>query len=114
MGVGVQREARRVVTQHRGHCFHVHTVLESHRCEGVAEVVESDAGQPSPFQHPLEHVQDAVRGHGASGGRWEHPFAIPDLAFLHFQYVYCVCRQGQGAVGVFCFQRGFDYFAILP
>ena len=32
----------------------------------VAEIVESDAGQPSPFQHPLEHVQDAVRGHGAS------------------------------------------------
>ena len=27
----------------------------------VAEVVESDAGQPRPFQHPLEHVQHAVR-----------------------------------------------------
>ena len=27
----------------------------------VSEVVESDAGQPSPFQHPLEHVQHAVR-----------------------------------------------------
>lgn len=27
----------------------------------VAEIVESDAGQRSPFQHPLEHMQHAVR-----------------------------------------------------
>ena len=26
----------------------------------VTEIVESDAGQRSPFQHPLEHMQDAV------------------------------------------------------
>ena len=68
MGVGVQREARRVVTQHTADGFHIHAVLQCQRCEGVTEIVESDAGQPSPFQHPLEHVQDAVRGHGASGG----------------------------------------------
>ena len=35
MGVGVQRKARRVVPQHRGHRFHVHAVLERHRREGV-------------------------------------------------------------------------------
>ena len=80
----------------------------------VAEIVESDAGQPSPFQHPLEHVQDAVRGHGASGGRWEYPFAISDFAFLHFQYAYRICRQRQCAVGVFRFQRCLDHFAVLP
>ena len=68
MGVGVQRETRGVVTQHRGHGLHVHAVLERHRREGVTEIVESDAGQPCPFQHPLEYVQDAVRRHGASGG----------------------------------------------
>ena len=27
------------------------------------------------------------------------------FAFLYFQNVYRVCRQRQGAVGVFCFQR---------
>ena len=27
---------------------------------------------------------------------------------------YCVCRQRQCAVGVFCFQRGFHHLAILP
>ena len=35
MGVGVQREARRVVTEHGGHRFYVHAVLERHRREGV-------------------------------------------------------------------------------
>ena len=35
MSVGVQREARRVVAQHRGHRFHVHAVLERHGCEGM-------------------------------------------------------------------------------
>ena len=36
MSVGVQREARGVVAQHRGHRFHVHAVLERHRREGVS------------------------------------------------------------------------------
>ena len=76
--------------------------------------MESDAGQPCSFQHPLEHMQHAVRGHRASGRRWEYPFAVPNFAFLHFQNAYRFCRQRQGAVGVFCFQRGFDHFAILP
>ena len=35
MSVGVQREARRVVAQHRGHCFHVHAILQCQRCEGM-------------------------------------------------------------------------------
>ena len=61
VGVGVQRESRRVVTQHRGHRFHVHAVLEGHGREGVSEVMKADARQSRPFQHPLEHVQHAVR-----------------------------------------------------
>ena len=61
MSVGVQREACRVVTQHTADGLDVHAVLQGHGREGVAEVVKADAGQPCPFQHPLEHVQDAVR-----------------------------------------------------
>ena len=61
VGVGVQREACGVVTEHGGHRFYVHAVLERHRRESVAQVVKADAGQPRPFQHPLEHVQHAVR-----------------------------------------------------
>ena len=114
MGVSVQRKACRVVAQHGGHRFYVHAVLERHGREGMTEIVESDAGQPCPFQHPLEHMQDAVWGHGASGGRWEYPLAVSDFALLLFQNAYRVCRQRQRAVGVFRFQRGFDHLAILP
>ena len=35
MGVGVQRKARRVVTEHTADRFHVHAVLQRHRREGV-------------------------------------------------------------------------------
>ena len=61
VGVGVQREACRVVTQHTADGLDVHAVLQGHGREGVAEVVKADAGQPSPFQHSLQHMQDAVR-----------------------------------------------------
>ena len=82
MGVGVQCEARGVVSEHTADRFHVHAVLQGHGGEGVTEIVESDAGQRSPFQHPLEHMQDAVRRHGASGGRWKYPLAASHLVFL--------------------------------
>ena len=61
VGVGVQRKACGVVTEHTADRFHVHAILERHRREGVTEIVESDAGQSRSFQHPLEHMQDAVR-----------------------------------------------------
>ena len=48
------------MVEHRGHGFYIHAVLQRHRCEGVAEVVKADAGQPRPFQHSLQHMQDAV------------------------------------------------------
>ena len=35
MSVGIQREACRVVAQHRGYGFHVHAVLQGHRREGM-------------------------------------------------------------------------------
>ena len=112
MSVGIQREACRKMPQHARYGFDVHTVLQGQRCEGVTEIVESDAGQPSPFQHPLEHVQDAVRGHGTSSGRWEHPFVVTRFSSLLHQNVYRICRQGQGAVGVFRFQRHLNDFAV--
>ena len=68
VGVGVQREPRGVVTQHTADGFHVHAVLERHGREGVAQVVEAYSREARPFQNPLEHVQHAVRRHGASGG----------------------------------------------
>ena len=114
VGVGVQRKARGVVPEHTADGLDVHAVLQGHGREGVTEIVESDAGQPRAFQHSLQHMQHAVRGHRASGGGREYPFAVPNFAFLHFQNAYRVCRQRQCAVGVFRFQRCLDHFAILP
>ncbi len=47
--------------------------------EGVAEVVEADVGQACSVQHPMEHMQDAVRGHGTAGGGGEYPWAVSCL-----------------------------------
>ena len=49
MGVGVQCEARGVVTQHGGHRFYIHTVLQCHRGEGVAEIMKAAASGGTAF-----------------------------------------------------------------
>ena len=49
VGVGVQRETRGVVAQHRGHRFYVHAILERHRREGVTQVMEAPASGGTAF-----------------------------------------------------------------
>ena len=61
MSVGVQREACRKMPQHTRYGLDVHTVLQCQRCEGVAQVMKAYPWQPCPFQHSLQHMQDAVR-----------------------------------------------------
>ena len=61
VGVGAECESSVIVAEHTADGFDVHAVLQGHRREGVAEIVKADAWQPCPFQHPLEHVQHAVR-----------------------------------------------------
>ena len=68
--------------------------------------------QPCPLQDAVQHVQHAVRRHGASGGRGKHPFAVTRFSSLLHQNVYRICRQRQGAVGVFRFQRHLNDFAV--
>ena len=41
VGIGVQREARGVMTEHRGHGFYIHAVLQRHGGEGVAQVMKA-------------------------------------------------------------------------
>lgn len=36
VGIGVQREARRVMTEHTADGLDVHAVLQGHGCEGVS------------------------------------------------------------------------------
>ena len=68
MSVGVQRKPCRKMPQHARHGLDVHSILQSQRCEGVTQVMETHLWQPCPLQDSVQHVQDAVRGHGASGG----------------------------------------------
>ena len=75
VGVGVQGEPGAVMAQHPGHRFHVYPILKGQCRERVPQIVEPDPRQSRPFQHPVEHMEHAVRGHGAAGGRREHPGA---------------------------------------
>ena len=53
MSVGIQREACRVVAQHRGYGFHVHAVLERHRREGVPLRYNNDKQKKPLFSRGL-------------------------------------------------------------
>ena len=66
MGIGVQGEACGEVTQHAADGLDIHAVLQRDGGEGVAEVVESDFLDACSFQHPLQHIVNAVRGDGAA------------------------------------------------
>ena len=109
MGVCVQGKTRRVVSQHSGEGFYVYTILQGQNRECKPQVMESDSFQSSPFQHPLEHVQDAVRGHRASerGG-----YILVFL--LHAVEDFDGIRSYRNiAVGIFRFQRGLHHLTVL-
>ena len=89
MGIGVQREAGGEVPQHAGHRLDIHAVLQGNGCEGVAEIVESDLWNTSPFEDTLQHIVDAVRGDGTAVRGGKH-IDIIGFAFLFFQNFYCL------------------------
>ena len=64
MGVGVQRERRIGVTQDAGQRFGIHSAGEGVGCEGVAQIVEADAGQSRP---PEERFHVAICCVGIDG-----------------------------------------------
>ena len=110
MGVGVQGEARRVVAQHGGEGFDIYSVLQGQHRKCVSEVVESYPIQPRPFQHPLEHMEDAVRGHRAAVWRGEDVL----IFLLHPLEDFDGFRSYRdAAVGVFCFQGCFHHLTVL-
>ena len=100
MGVGVQRETRGVVTQHRGHGLHVHAVLERHRREGVPQIVEPYLWQSCPRQYPEQHMQHAIWGDGVAVRRWEY-ILTSYFFLLRLENFYCISRDGDVAIKVF-------------
>ena len=100
VGVGVQRKTRRVVAQHGGHRFHVHAVLQGHRCEGVTEIVEPYLWQSCPRQYPEQHMQHAIWGDGVAVRRWEY-ILTSYFFLLRLENFYCISRDGDVAIKVF-------------
>ena len=73
VGVGIQREPRRVVTQGTGQRFHVHPAFQRQRGEGVAQVMEPDVFRADGFQNFVMGSPEGIRViHGSGLGRWEH------------------------------------------
>ena len=53
MGVGIQRKACGVVTEHRGHGFYIHAVLQRHGGEGVPLRYNNDKQKKPLFSRGL-------------------------------------------------------------
>lgn len=64
MGVGVQRKAGIGMSQNAGQRFGIHATGEGVCGEGVAQIMETDAGQPCPLEKRF-HV--AIRRIGIDG-----------------------------------------------
>ena len=67
MGVGVQREASRIVTQRVGQRFHVHPAFQRQRGEGVSEIMEPNVLRADGFQNFIMGSPEGVRVIHGSG-----------------------------------------------
>jgi len=79
VGVGSERESGIVVPQHGRYRFHVPAILERHRSEGVAQVVEVDAGKSHILQNLFVEIHHRV-GRYISGCAVAFPAAVAALA----------------------------------
>ena len=60
VSVGSQGKSCIVVTEHTADRFHVHTILQCQRCEGMSEIMKSDVRQPRILQYFLMQVYDGI------------------------------------------------------
>ena len=75
--------------------------------------MEADFGQSRPLQHPMEHMEYAVRRDGPACGRGEHILATGFLLMI-FQNFYRISTDGDAPIGVLRFQRGLHHLSINP
>ena len=76
--------------------------------------MEPDLRQSRPLQHPMQHMENTVRGNGPAVGRREDPGAAAYFFSLLFQNAYRILCQRQGAVGVLCFQGCLHHLTVDP
>ena len=85
MGIGVQREACGVVSEHTADRFHVHAVLQGRGSEGVTEIVESDAwGSAARFSTRLSICRTLSGDMGLPVGDGNTHSLFPILHFCIF------------------------------
>ena len=117
VGVGVQREARRVVTQHTADLFHVHAVLQGHGRKGVAQVVEAPASGGTAFDRakaarkraraaPVTHFIAGSRQNDCTRCAKKYPPFFVAAFDLTFVYV----RLAAAPVGVQIFLQRLLYW----
>ena len=78
----------------------------------MSQVVKSHFWQSCPLQNPVEHLNYAVRGDRSTRRGGKHVLAATAFLSLLFQDSYRIRSQGDGAVGIFRFQRGFHHLAV--
>ena len=101
MGIGIQREARRVVTQHTADSLDVHAVLERHRRECMSQVVEPDMLQSRVLEDPLVECYHRVGViHFSCSAGWEHPRIVGVFGVFLLQQLHGILRDGHLADGV--------------
>ena len=93
MPVDIQRECSRSMSQSFLHDLNI--IPCSNRCNRIrmSKVVETDFWQTCPLQHPVEHMEDTVRGDWATRGGWKYVLAVAAFFLLCFQNVYRIRRQ---------------------
>ena len=117
MGVGVQRKARRVVTKHRGHRFHVYAVLQGHGCEGVTEVMEAPASGGTAFDRAKaarKRARAAPMTHFIAGSRQNDSThcakKYPPFFVAAFDLTFVYVRLAATPVGVQIFLQRLLYW----
>ena len=84
--VGAERKAGVIVTQHRGYCFDIYTVLQCQGCKRVSQVVEPDMIQSRVLEDTLVERHDRVGViHFAGPAGREHPRIVRVLGVLLLQ-----------------------------
>ena len=117
MSVGVQREACRKMPQHARYGFHVHTVLQSQRCEGVAQVMKAPASGGTAFDRakaarkraraaPVTHFIAGSRQNDCTRCAKKYPPFFVAAFDLTFVYV----RLAAAPVGVQIFLQRLLYW----
>ena len=106
---GKDKEIRKLF-MHRYH--HEDVTLSELANYSMAKIVEANLRHARSIQHPMEHMEHAVRGNRPAGGAGKYITAAGLLLPLLLQNAYRIRPQRDGSVGILGFQRSLPHLAI--